>query len=265
MDGLNPEQQRRYGRQLGLPEIGEAGQRRLLDARVLIVGAGGLGSPVILYLAAAGVGCLGVADGDDVDLSNLQRQVLHDTPGVGHAKASSAGERVKALNPDVTVIRFAQRMDAGNVQAAVRGHDVVVDCTDNFHTRYLLNDACVIERRPLVHGSVFEYEGQASTFTPGDGPCYRCLFPAPPPPDLSGGNGPMVLGPVPGLIGMIQAAEVVKLILGVGVTLSGRLLLYDALRMRFHELELKRDPACPACGDEPQILNIDPDRAEYQA
>ena len=253
MAELNGEQRRRYGRQIDLPGVVEAGQRKLAAARVLVVGAGGLGSPVIYYLAAAGVGTLGIADSDNVDLSNLQRQILHDTAGVGTHKTASAAARVMALNPDVNVIRFAQRITADNVSAVARDYDLAVDCTDNFPIRYLLNDACVALGMPMVHGSVFEFEGQASTFIPGQGPCYRCLFSEAPPEELSGGPGPMIFGPSPGLIGLIQAAETLKIILETGDTLAGRLLLVDLLKMRFKELAVKRDPACPACGHSPGV------------
>ena len=259
MDALSDAQQQRYARQLGLPEIGEQGQRRLAAARVLVVGAGGLGSPVLLYLAAAGVGVLGIADGDTVDLSNLQRQGLHDTPHVGAAKAVSAGERVKALNPDVNVVRFTQRITADNAAAVLRDYDLAVDCTDNFPIRYLLNDVCVAAGKPLVHGSVFEYEGQASTFVPGAGPCYRCLFPQAPPDEGGGASGAPIFAPAPGVVGAIQAAEALKLVLGAGDTLAGRLLLIDTLRMRFRELAVQRNPACATCGDHPGVIRLNPD------
>jgi sulfur-carrier protein adenylyltransferase/sulfurtransferase len=259
MDTLTRAHQERYARQLGLPDFGEEGQRRLAAGRVLVVGAGGLGSPVIYYLAGAGVGTLGVADGDTVQLSNLPRQILHDTPGVGRPKSTSAAERVSALNPDVTVVRFAQRLTPGNVDAAVRAFDVVVDCTDNFHTRYLLNDACVLAGKPMAHGAVYAFEGQASTFIPGQGPCYRCLFPEPP----AEQDSPPVFGPAPGLIGIIQAAETLKLLLGIGVSLMGRLLLCDTLKMRFKELTVRRSAECPVCGDAPRITSIDPDAPDY--
>jgi molybdopterin/thiamine biosynthesis adenylyltransferase len=259
MAELTGEQRKRYARQLGLPEVGEAGQRKLAAARVLVVGAGGLGSPVILYLAAAGVGALGICDGDSVDVSNLQRQILHDTQHIGASKTASAAERAKALNPDVNVVRFSQRITADNVSAVARDYDMVVDCTDNFPIRYLLNDICIAQSKPLVHGSVFEFEGQASTFIPGQGPCYRCLFPQAPPDELCGGPGPMIFPPAPGVIGVIQAAEVLKLILGAGDTLAGRLLLVDTLKMRFKELNVKRDPACVSCGENPGVKRLNHD------
>lgn len=258
MAELTADQRRRYARQIGITEIGEAGQEKLAAARVLVAGAGGLGSPVILYLAAAGVGALGVADSDAVDISNLQRQIIHDTQHVGAHKTASAAERVAALNPEVEVVRFAQRITADNAAALVRDYDIVVDCTDNFPVRYLLNDACVALGKPLVHGSVFEFEGQASTFVPGQGPCYRCLFPEAPPADLDGGAGPMIFPPAPGVIGVIQAAETLKLIIGTGQTLAGKLLIVDLLKMRFKELNVERDPACVACGSNPGVARLSP-------
>ncbi len=246
---LNAEERRRYGRHLILPEVGEAGQRRLKQARVLLVGAGGLGSPAALYLAAAGVGHLGVVDLDAVEASNLQRQVLHGTRDVGRPKVDSARDRLADLNPNVRVETHPVRLDRSNALELVRAHDLVVDGTDNFATRYLVNDACVLAGRPNVYASIFRFEGQASIFATAHGPCYRCLHPEPPPPGLvpscaEGG----VLGVLPGLLGLIQATEAVKLLLGIGEPLIGRLLLVDALGMRFQSLALKRDPRCPACG-----------------
>jgi adenylyltransferase/sulfurtransferase len=246
---LSPDELQRYHRHLILPEIGEEGQRRLKAARVLLIGAGGLGSPAALYLAAAGVGHLGVVDADDVELSNLQRQVLHDAESVGRPKVDSALARLRAINPRVDLAAHHTRLTSENAMALLEGYDVVVDGSDNFQTRYLVNDACVLLDKPNVYGSVLRFEGQASVFSSGDGPCYRCLFREPPPPGLvqscveSG-----VLGVLPGLIGVVQAAETIKLIAGIGESLVGRLLLVDGLRMRFRTIDVARDPECRACG-----------------
>lgn len=246
---LSPDQRRRYSRHLLIPEVGEEGQRKLLDAKVLLVGAGGLGSPAALYLAAAGVGTLGVVDADIVDDSNLQRQVLHTTDRVGMPKVESARIAITDLNPDVNVVAHETRLDQRNVMEIFADYDVILDGTDNFATRYLINDACVLLGKANAHGSIFRFEGQATTFVPGVGPCYRCLFPTPPPPELAPSCAEAgVLGLLPGTIGIIQATEVVKLILGIGQPLIGRLLTYDALEMEFRELRLSRDPACPMCG-----------------
>src|SRR5215211_2763126 len=243
------EQRRRYSRHFLLPEVGEEGQRRLLDAKVLLIGAGGLGSPAALYLAAAGVGTLGVVDDDVVDDSNLQRQVLHSTDRIGLPKVESARLTIEALNPDVTVVGHETRLWKENVLEIFRDYDVVLDGTDNFASRYLINDACVLLDKPNVHGSIFRFEGQATTFIPHDGPCYRCLFPTPPPPELAPSCAEAgVLGLLPGTVGIIQATETAKLILGIGEPLVGRLLTYDALEMEFRELRLGRDPECPMCG-----------------
>ena len=248
---LTPEQRRRYSRHLLIPEVGEAGQRKLLEARVLLVGAGGLGSPAALYLAAAGVGTLGIVDDDVVDDSNLQRQVLHTTDRIGVSKVESARQTIVALNPDVQVVAHETRLSKQNVLDLVRGYDIVLDGSDNFATRYLINDACVLLGKPNVHGSIFRFEGQATVFKANDGPCYRCLFPSPPPPELAPSCAEAgVLGLLPGTIGLIQATEVAKLILGIGEPLIGRLLTYDALAMQFRELKLSRDPVCPMCGPE---------------
>ena len=252
---LDEEQRRRYSRHLLIPEIGAAGQQRLLEARVLVVGAGGLGSPAALYLAAAGIGCLGIVDDDDVDESNLQRQVLHSTTALGEPKVESAGRRLAELNTDVEVVPFHERLTSANADRILdEGWDVIVDGADNFPTRYLLNDASVWHQIQVVHGSIFRFEGQTTVFAPGSGPCYRCLFPQPPPPELApscaeGG----VLGVLPGVIGSIQGSETLKLVLGIGRPLIGRLLLYDALEAHFDEVAVRRDPACPVCGDEPTI------------
>ncbi len=246
---LSPDELQRYHRHLILPDVGEEGQRRLKAARVLLVGAGGLGSPAGLYLAAAGVGRLGVVDADEVELSNLQRQVLHGTSDVGRPKVESARDRLRDLNPHVEIVTHAVRLTSANAMEILRGYDLVVDGTDNFQTRYLINDACVLLGKPNVYGSVIRFDGQASVFSAADGPCYRCLFREPPPPGLvpncaEGG----VFGVLPGLVGVIQATEAIKLITGTGEPLVGRLLLVDALRMRFRTIELARDPECRACG-----------------
>jgi molybdopterin/thiamine biosynthesis adenylyltransferase len=245
---FTPEQRRRYSRHFILPEVGEAGQRKLLDAKVLLVGAGGLGSPAALYLAAAGVGTLGIIDDDVVDDSNLQRQVLHTTDRIGVSKVESARQAIVALNPDVNVIGHETRLSPDNVMEIFAGYDIVLDGTDNFASRYLINDACVLLGKPNVHGSIFRFEGQTTVFNEGDGPCYRCLFPDPPPPDLAPNCAEAgVLGALPGTIGLIQATETLKLILGIGESLSGRLMMYDALGMEFREMRLRKDPACPMC------------------
>ncbi|CAA9546753.1 MAG: Molybdopterin-synthase adenylyltransferase [uncultured Thermomicrobiales bacterium] len=248
---LSPDQRRRYSRHLLIPEIGEAGQQRLLDARVLLIGAGGLGSPAALYLAAAGVGTLGIVDGDDVDDSNLQRQIVHTTDRIGRPKVESARDAIAALNPDVTVELHPTRLTKENARSLIERYDVVLDGSDNFATRYLVNDICVLLKKPYSHGSIFRFEGQATTFDPRveSAPCYRCLFPEPPPPELAPSCAEAgVLGVLPGMIGMIQATEVVKLVLGIGDPLIGRLLLYDALGMTFRTLKLSKDPHCPMCG-----------------
>lgn len=239
----------RYGRQLVLPELGEHGQRRLRAARVLLVGAGGLGSPVALYLAAAGIGTLGIVEADRVDVSNLQRQVLHGTRDVGRKKLASATDRLRDLNPGVEVVAHDAWFSAENALALARAYDLVVDGTDNFTARYLVNDACVLAGKPNVHGAVFRFEGQATVFCAPGGPCYRCLYPEPPPPELvpncaEGG----VLGVVPGLVGLLQATEVVKWVAGIGTPLVGRLLLVDALGPEFRTVRVRPDPRCPACG-----------------
>ena len=254
---LTPEETLRYSRHLLLPEVGVEGQRRLRQARVLLVGAGGLGSPVSLYLAAAGVGTIGLVDFDRVDATNLQRQILHGTSDVGRPKLDSARERLGEINPHVRVEGIAERLTSGNAMEIVAEYDLVVDGTDNFPTRYLVNDACVLLGRPNVYGSIFRFEGQASVFWAEQGPCYRCLFAEPPPPGMvpscaEGG----VLGVLPGIIGTIQATEALKLLLGVGETLVGRLLMLDALRMRFREIRLKKDPACPVCGENPTVREL---------
>jgi sulfur-carrier protein adenylyltransferase/sulfurtransferase len=249
---LTPAEIRHYSRHLIMPEVGSAGQRRLKAARVLTIGAGGLGSPLGLYLAAAGVGTLGVVDFDVVDESNLHRQVLFGRSSVGRPKIQAAVERLRDVNPHIELVPHETRLDSGNALQLFRDYDIIVDGTDNFPTRYLVNDACVLSGKPNVYGSIFRFEGQVSIFWGARGPCYRCLFPEPPPPGLvpscaEGG----VLGVLPGIIGSLQANEVIKLIVGAGDPLIGRLVLFDALKMRFRELKLKKDPACPICSENP--------------
>jgi adenylyltransferase/sulfurtransferase len=243
------EQQRRYSRHFLLPEIGEKGQEKLLNAKVLLIGAGGLGSPAALYLAAAGVGTLGIIDDDVVDDSNLQRQIIHTTDRIGVSKVESARQAIAALNPDVTVVGHEVRLTKENALQIFKDYDVIVDGADNFATRYLVNDACVILEKPNVHGSIFRFEGQVTIFDSANGPCYRCLFPDPPPPDLAPNCAEAgVLGVLPGTIGILQATETVKLITGIGTPLTGRLMLYDALDATFREMRLHKDPECPVCG-----------------
>jgi molybdopterin/thiamine biosynthesis adenylyltransferase/rhodanese-related sulfurtransferase len=253
---LTAEQRERYSRHLLLPEVGIEGQQKLLDAKVLLLGAGGLGSPAALYLAAAGVGTLGIVDNDEVDLSNLQRQVIHSSDRIGVPKVDSAEQTINALNPDVKVQKHAVRLDAGNIVDILSGYDIVVDGLDNFPTRYLLNDASVRLRIPVVSAAILGFEGQLSVFKPYDGPCYRCLFPVPPPAELApscGANG--VLGVLPGTMGLLQATEVIKLILDEGEPLIGRLLMYDALAARVTEVKVRRDPDCPICSREPDAIS----------
>jgi molybdopterin/thiamine biosynthesis adenylyltransferase/rhodanese-related sulfurtransferase len=252
---LPVDQRRRYSRHLLIPEVGEEGQRTLLNARVLLVGAGGLGSPASLYLAAAGVGTIGIVDEDVVDDSNLQRQIVHSTARLGEPKVESARQTLEALNPDVDVRTFRERLTSENIDRILgEGWDVIVDGADNFPTRYLVNDASVWHDIPVVHGSIYRFEGQVTVFKPGEGPCYRCLFPTPPPPEFApscaeGG----VLGVLPGIIGSLQASEALKLVLGIGDSLVGRLQLFDALGATFTEVALRRDPECPVCGEHPTI------------
>lgn len=254
---LSREQRIRYDRQLRLYSFGEVQQQRLLNAAVLVVGAGGLGSPVLLYLAAAGVGRLGIVDDDVVDLSNLQRQVIHRDRDVGTAKVASAARAVRDLNPDTQVDEHDLRLHEGNVRALISRYDLVVDCTDNFTSRYLINDAGFLERVPVVHGSIYRYEGQVTIFSRDAGPCYRCLFPVPPPaatiPSCAEAG---VLGVLPGMVGTVQATESIKWLTGLGESLVGRLLRYEALAMRWSELRLRRDPSCPLCGDTPSISEV---------
>ena len=254
---LPHEEVARYSRHLIMPEVGMEGQLKLKAARALCIGVGGLGSPVLLYLAAAGVGTLGLVDFDEVDYSNLHRQIIHGTPDVGRSKLDSAKARINALNPEVEVVTHEMALSSENALGLFADYDLVVDGTDNFPTRYLVNDACVIGGKPNVYGSIFRFEGQASVFATKDGPCYRCMFPEPPPPGLvpscaEGG----VLGILPGVVGMLQATEAIKLILGVGESLVGRFLLFDALKMRFRELKVRKDPDCPVCGEHPTVTQL---------
>ena len=259
---LSPEELKRYGRHLVLPEVGIEGQKKLKAARVLTVGAGGLGSPLSLYLAAAGVGTLGVVDFDKVELSNLQRQILFSTDSIGKSKLSEAKARLNAMNPNVRVILHETRLSSKDALDIIKDYDIVADGTDNFPARYLINDACALSGKPNVYGSIFRFEGQVSVFDAKNGPCYRCLYPEPPPPGLvpdcaSGG----VLGVLPGIVGSLQAVEVIKLIVGAGEPLIGQLLLFDALKMQFRKVRLRKDPACPLCGDKPTIKGL----VDYEA
>jgi adenylyltransferase/sulfurtransferase len=251
------DQLNRYSRHFLLPEVGEEGQAKLLDAKVLLIGAGGLGSPAAYYLAAAGVGTLGLVDNDVVDMSNLQRQILHTNDRVGMPKVESARLTLTGLNPDVNVIGYQERISSENILDMIRDYDVIVDGCDNFPTRYLVNDACVMTGKPNVHGSIFQFEGQASVFYPGKGPCYRCLFPEPPPP----GAAPScqeagVLGVLPGLVGCVQALETIKLILGKGKPLIGRMVYFDTLSMELRIHKLRKDPECPVCGPNPTVTSL---------
>jgi molybdopterin/thiamine biosynthesis adenylyltransferase/rhodanese-related sulfurtransferase len=257
---LTAEQRNRYQRHLLLPEVGETGQIKLLDSKVLLLGAGGLGSPAALYLAAAGVGTIGIIDMDVVDASNLQRQVLHNTDRIGERKVDSAKKTLTLINPDVNVVTYDVRLGADNILDIIDGYDVIVDGTDNFPTRYLVNDASLIKRIPVVHGSIFRFEGQATVFHPYVGPCYRCMIPEPPPAELAPSCAEAgVLGVLPGIIGSIQAVEAIKILLGIGETLEGRLLAYDALEESFRTFKVHRDPQCPACGPDAAPIVI----AEY--
>jgi len=257
---LTPEQRNRYNRHVLLPEVGEAGQQKLLESKVLLLGAGGLGSPAALYLAAAGVGTLGIVDMDVVDASNLQRQILHNMDRIGERKVDSAKKTLTLLNPDVDVVTYDVRFGADNVLDIIDGYDVVLDGTDNFPTRYLLNDATVLKRIPVVHGSIFRFEGQVTVFDPYRGPCYRCMLPEPPPPELAPSCSEAgVLGVLPGIVGSIQALETIKLLLDLGDPLRGRLLAYDALEQSFRTFKVRRDPTCPTCGDDAPPIVI----AEY--
>jgi molybdopterin/thiamine biosynthesis adenylyltransferase len=268
---LNAEQRERYSRHLLLPEVGSEGQQKLLDAKVLLLGAGGLGSPAALYLAAAGVGTLGIVDNDEVDVSNLQRQVIHTTDRIGVSKVDSAEQTINALNPDVKVEKYDLRLGPENIMEILPGYDVILDGLDNFPTRYLLNDASVRLGIPVVSAAILGFEGQLSVFKPHDGPCYRCLFPVPPPAELApscGANG--VLGVLPGTMGLLQATEVIKLILGEGEPLIGRLLMYDALAATVTEVKVRRDPDCAICSRDPDTISTEelgvfPDYEEFCA
>ncbi len=256
MFGLTEDQIRRYSRQIILPQVGGKGQGKLLTSKVLVVGAGGLGSPVAFYLAAAGVGTLGIVDFDAVDLSNLHRQILHRTGDVGRPKTKSAAKTLRALNPDVTLALHRERITSENALKILEPYDVVVEGSDNFPTKYLVNDACVLSEKPLVLGAVYQFEGQVGVFLPG-GPCYRCIFPEPPPRGaVASCQEAGVLGVVPGVIGSIQATETLKVLLEVGETLAGRFLVFDALHMSFMELEMARDPDCPVCGVHPTVTEL---------
>jgi len=251
------EQIERYSRHIILPEVGGSGQQKMLEAKVLLLGAGGLGSPAAYYLAAAGIGNLGIVDFDRVDLSNLQRQIIHSTERIGMLKTESAKKTIEALNPDVNISLYNERLDSSNIMNLIEGYDYIVDGSDNFPTRYLVNDACIMRNKTLIHGSIYRFEGQVTVFKPGDGPCYRCLYPEPPPPGMvpncqEGG----VLGVLAGVIGNLQVVEVLKLVLGIGKTLVGKLIIYDALNTEFRNLRLRKDENCPICGEKPTIKEL---------
>ena len=253
---LTPDQVKRYSRHIIMGDVGSKGQRSLMQSKALIVGAGGLGSPSAIYLALAGVGTIGIVDFDVVEVSNLQRQILHHTSDVGRTKLDSARDNLKAYNPDVTMVAHEERLEAHNAREIISQYDLVINGADNFATRYLVNDACYLEGKPLVDGSILIFDGQATVFIPGEG-CYRCLFPAPPPPGMVPNCAEAgVLGALTGLVGSIQATEALKLILGIGESLSSRLLLIDALSMSFREVKIKRNPACPLCGDNPTVTEL---------
>jgi sulfur-carrier protein adenylyltransferase/sulfurtransferase len=254
---LTPAQSSRYARHILLPEVREEGQLKLLEAKVLLIGAGGLGCPAALYLASAGVGKIGIIDYDAVDLSNLQRQILHSEEEVGNPKADSAARRLKGINSEIKIVPIKERLSRDNVMRIIADYDIVVNGCDNFPTRYLINDACVFAKKPLVDASIFRFEGQVSVFYPGHGPCYRCLYPEPPPPEMAPSCAEAgVLGVLPGIIGSIQAVETIKLVLNQGDPLVGRLLMYDALTEKFREMKVRRDPNCPVCGDKPTIKEL---------
>jgi molybdopterin-synthase adenylyltransferase len=247
----------RYSRHIILKEVGGKGQKKLLEGRVLIIGAGGLGSPIALYLAAAGVGTIGIADADNVDLSNLQRQVIHFTPDIGRPKVLSAKEKMQAINPEVQVITYQSWVNAGNVRDMIRDYDFIIDGTDNFAAKFLINDACVMERKPYSHGGILGFFGQTITVMPAESACYRCIFPKPPPRDAIPTCAQAgVIGVLPGVLGTLQATEAIKYLLGKGELLTNRLLMYDALDMQFREVALKRNPKCPLCGETPTITEL---------
>jgi len=254
---FSEEQIYRYSRHILLPEVGGKGQQKLLESRVLILGAGGLGSPSALYLAAAGIGTMGVVDFDRVDMSNLQRQILHDISTVGQPKTSSAKKRIQGINPDVSVVEINEKLTSQNIMEILNGYDIVVDGCDNFPTRYLVNDACVMTKKINVHGSILRFDGQVTVFKGPNGPCYRCIYPEPPPPGLVPScQEAGVLGVLPGVVGSLQAVEVIKQILGIGNSLVGKLLLYNALDTEFHTVKLRKDPKCPVCGENPTVTEL---------
>lgn len=254
---LREDQIERYSRQIILPDVGGKGQEKILKARVLVIGAGGLGSPCALYLASAGVGKLGIVDSDKVELNNLQRQIIHSTQNVGKLKVDSAKERLNAVNTDIEVTPYNIRLTSQNIMDVIRDYDMVVDGSDNFPTRYLVNDACVLSRKPFSHGGIFRFDGQAITVFPGEGPCYRCLFPEPPPPGLVPScQEAGILGAVAGVIGTIQANEVLKYILGLGDLLVGKLLVFNALNSSFRQVKVPKDPNCPVCGKNPTVTKL---------
>ena len=254
---LSEEQITRYSRHILLKEVGGKGQKKLLDGRVLIIGAGGLGSPIALYLAAAGVGTIGIADADEVDLSNLQRQVIHTTPDVGKAKVLSAKDTMLAINPELTVNTYQTWVSAENIAGMIADYDFVIDGTDNFAAKFLINDACVLAGKPYSHGGILQFDGQTMTVKPGKSPCYRCIFPEPPPKDvIPTCSRAGVIGVLPGVLGTLQATEAIKYLLGAGELLTGRLLTYNALRMRFREIPVKKNAKCPICGDHPTITEL---------
>ena len=257
MSSFTEEQIYRYSRHIILPEVGGKGQKKLLESRVLLLGAGGLGSPAAMYLAAAGIGNLGIIDFDVVDMSNLQRQILHGVEDIGRSKAESARDTIKSINPDVNVTLYKERLSSENINRIFKDYDIIVDGCDNFPTRYLVNDACILTGKTNVHGSIFRFDGQVTVFKPKDGPCYRCLYPEPPPAGLVPScQEAGVLGVLPGIIGTLQAVEVIKLILGIGKPLIGKLLLYNALDAEFRQVRLRRDINCPVCGDNPTIKEL---------
>ncbi len=254
---LTESQIERYSRHIILKEVGGKGQQKLLDGKVLIIGAGGLGAPVALYLAAAGVGTIGIADADDVDLSNLQRQVIHFTADIGKPKVESARNKIAAINPDVKVITYKEWVTADNIGAIIADYDFIIDGTDNFAAKFLINDACVLAGKPYSHGGILQFVGQTITVLPGQSPCYRCLFPQPPPKDaIPTCSQAGVIGVLPGVIGSIQATEAIKFLLGKGKLLAGRILMYDALDMKFRDVEIKRNASCPICGEHPTITEL---------
>lgn len=254
---LREDQIERYSRQIILPNVGGKGQEKLLDAKILIIGAGGLGSPAALYLASAGIGKLGIVDSDAVELNNLQRQIIHNIDNVGKPKVDSAKERLDAINSDVEVVTYKLRLSSQNIMEIIKGYDMIVDGSDNFPTRYLVNDACVLSKRPLSHGGIFRFDGQAITILPGQSACYRCLFPEPPPPGLVPScQEAGILGAVAGVIGVIQANEVLKYVLGIGDLLTGKLLVFNALDSSFRQVKVPKDPKCPVCGKSPTVTKL---------